>query len=60
VLEEAMILKGRGWLRPENLALDAVVEGPGMAIGHVESGEPGHHLTGRQQVALELARTIGR
>ena len=33
VLEEAMILKARGWLRPENLTLDAVPEGPAVAIG---------------------------
>jgi DNA-binding NtrC family response regulator len=56
VIEEAMILKARGWLRPENLTIDAVPEGPAVAIGHVESGEPRHDLSGRQQVALELAR----
>jgi DNA-binding NtrC family response regulator len=59
VLEEAMILKARGWLRPENLPLDAVPEGLAVAMGHVESGEPRHDLSGRQQVALELARAHG-
>lgn len=54
-----MILTARSSLRPENLTLDAVVEGPGVAIDHVESGDPRHDLTGRQQVALELARTHG-
>jgi DNA-binding NtrC family response regulator len=60
VLEEAMILKGRGWLGPENLALAAGADGTGLAIDYVESGEPQHDLSGRQQVALELARTRGR
>jgi DNA-binding NtrC family response regulator len=59
VLEEAMILTARGWLRPENLALDAVPESPGVAIGNVESGEPRYDLSDRQQVALKLAHTHG-
>jgi DNA-binding NtrC family response regulator len=59
VLEEAMILKGQGWLRPENLSLDAVSHSEGVAIVDVQSGESRHGLSDRQQVALELARTHG-
>lgn len=36
-----MILKVQGWLRPENLALDTVAHGAGVAIGHTEDSEPG-------------------
>jgi DNA-binding NtrC family response regulator len=60
VLEEAMILKGQGWLRPEDLTLAAGAEGPDVHIGQVETGPPGHDLRSRQQVALDLARTHGK
>ena len=59
VLEEAMILKARGWLRPENLTLDAGWKARPWPSATSRSGEPRHDLSGRQQVALELARAHG-
>ena len=59
VVEEAMIFAARGCAPVRNLTLNAAAEGPGMALGRVSSGEPKHELSGRQHVALELARTHG-
>jgi DNA-binding NtrC family response regulator len=56
VLEEAMILKGRGWLQPPDLSLEAEED---AGVGHVGEGHASRGLSHRQQVALELARVHG-
>ena len=58
-LKEAMILKARGWLRPEDFTHGDVTGRTGVVAGQGESGELGHGLSGRQQVALKLTRTHG-
>jgi two-component system response regulator HupR/HoxA len=57
VLEEAMVLKGRGWLQPNDFSLEEPKEGAG--IGRAEEAQATHGLSHRQQVALELARAHG-
>jgi hypothetical protein len=52
LLEEAMILKGRGWLRPESLTLDETGESVGVAVSPVEGGQTVRGRAGRRQVAL--------
>jgi predicted HTH transcriptional regulator len=54
-----MILKGRGWLRPESLTLDETGESVGVAVSPVEGGQTVRGRAGRRQVALEVARTHG-
>jgi DNA-binding NtrC family response regulator len=58
VLEEAMVLRGRGALRAEDLALPEVAQAPGLAL-------PGSHPRGarpaetRRRLAVQLAGTEG-
>ena len=61
VLEEAMILKGRGWLQPQDLTLqEPCAEGPAVQSSHARVVSQDHRQLGsRQQVALELARAHG-
>jgi DNA-binding NtrC family response regulator len=58
MLEEAMILKRRGWLRSEDLALQEPVGGP-SASDSTEGAEQARQLGSRQRVALELVRAQG-
>jgi DNA-binding NtrC family response regulator len=59
VLEEAMILKGRGSLGPQDLTLQEPVEGPVASTDSTEGTERARYLGSRQRVALELARAHG-
>jgi DNA-binding NtrC family response regulator len=59
VLEEAMVFKGRGWLRPEDLTLDAQVDTATVATASPEGGPAGPGTRFRRQLALDLARTHG-
>jgi DNA-binding NtrC family response regulator len=59
VLEEAMILKVRGWLRPQDLTMEGDVENIAVLMSTAGTAEATRHLTRRQQVALELARAHG-
>jgi DNA-binding NtrC family response regulator len=56
VLEEAMILKGRGWLGPADLALDATASSGDMT--GADRASPGRE--GCEAVALRLAAAHGR
>jgi two-component system response regulator AtoC len=57
VLEEAMILKSRGWLRPQDVSLEEAEES--ARLDCVEDTGAGRGLNHRQQVALDLARAHG-
>ena len=59
VLEEAMILRGRGWLGPDDVALDgaAPLGGTPRAVGAAPGLPPGPET--RQAVALQLATAQG-
>jgi DNA-binding NtrC family response regulator len=57
MLEEAMILKGRGWLQPQDLSIEAQAEG--ARVSNAEGDESSRRLSPRQQIALELAHTHG-
>jgi DNA-binding NtrC family response regulator len=59
VLEEAMILKGRGSLGPQDLTLQTPVDRLAASTDSTEGVEPARHLGSRQRVALELARAHG-
>jgi DNA-binding NtrC family response regulator len=59
VLEEAMILKGRGWLQSQDLTLQEPEENTLASTDSHEAVEATRQLGSRQQVALELARAHG-
>jgi DNA-binding NtrC family response regulator len=59
VIEEAMILKRRGSLRPQDLTLQEPAEGPVASTGPTEGAEVTRKLGSRQRVALELAHAHG-
>jgi predicted HTH transcriptional regulator len=59
VLEETMILKSRGWLQPQDLALQELAEEPAASIDSAEGLEESRHLRSDQRVALELTRAHG-
>jgi DNA-binding NtrC family response regulator len=59
VLEEAMILKARGSLQPQDLSLQGSEEETLASTNSPEGAETTRHLSSRQRVALELARAHG-
>jgi two-component system response regulator AtoC len=59
VLEEVMILKGRGWLRAEDLTLEEPAEDRPASTDPTQGAEATRRLGRRQRVALELARAHG-
>jgi len=58
-LEEAMILKGRGWLQPQDLTLQEAAEEAAASIESSEAADVTRQLGSRQRVALELVRAHG-
>jgi DeoR/GlpR family transcriptional regulator of sugar metabolism len=54
-----MILKGRGWLGPQDLTLQTPVGGLAASTDSTEGAEATRQLGVRQRVALELARVHG-
>jgi DNA-binding NtrC family response regulator len=59
VLEEAMILKGRGWLQPQDLTLQEPEDVSSASTDSPEGIETTRPLGSRQRVALDLARAHG-
>jgi DNA-binding NtrC family response regulator len=59
VLEEAMIVKNQGWLRPQDLTLQEAAEETAASTDSSEAADVTRYLGSRQRVALELARAHG-
>jgi DNA-binding NtrC family response regulator len=59
VLEEAMILKGRGWLQPQDLSIHREEDDIAVPTGPAATTEASRHLGRRQQVALAIVHAHG-
>ncbi len=59
VIEEAMILKVRGWLRPQDLSIHRKEDDIAVTTGPAATTEASRHLGRRQQVALEIVHAHG-
>jgi DNA-binding NtrC family response regulator len=59
VIEEAMILKNRGWLQPQDLTLQEPEDESSASTNSPDGVETSRQLGSRQRVALELARVHG-